>query len=338
MPECGSQIILCDLPIRYDTYKGCSHACEYCFVKRKSDIAHIEPGESEKSLLDFINGQRMFLTRWCDWNIPLHWGGMSDPFQPVERTQQRSLRALQVFAKTKYPFVVSTKSALLTEEPYISLLKECRCVVQFSASCPEMDDAERGAATFRQRVEAARKISQIGKRVIIRVQPYLPSLFSSVCKSLDLFHDAGVYGVVFESMKYTSQKKGTIKIGNDFVYPSDLLKKHFEVFKKKLHQMGMRFYSGENRLRSMGDNLCCCGIEDLDGFRPNTANLNHFLYDKAGYVFTDRMKEKDTADVFRVIHQTTIEIRALKGRSYEDLMRMHQRKNYVKALVPDGTL
>ncbi len=31
MPECGSQVILCDLPVRMDTYKGCSHNCKYCF-------------------------------------------------------------------------------------------------------------------------------------------------------------------------------------------------------------------------------------------------------------------------------------------------------------------
>ena len=24
MPSCGSQIFLCDVPIRFDTYKGCS--------------------------------------------------------------------------------------------------------------------------------------------------------------------------------------------------------------------------------------------------------------------------------------------------------------------------
>lgn len=38
MPEYGSQIVLCDLPIRFDTYKGCSHNCKYCFVQRKKDM------------------------------------------------------------------------------------------------------------------------------------------------------------------------------------------------------------------------------------------------------------------------------------------------------------
>ncbi len=86
MPKCGSQCYLCDLPIRFDTYEGCSHACEYCFVKRKNTISNIKDGEGPEALLKFIKGQRNAETSWCDWNIPLHWGGMSDPFQPVEKT------------------------------------------------------------------------------------------------------------------------------------------------------------------------------------------------------------------------------------------------------------
>mgnify|MGYP006943519378 CR=1 FL=1 len=73
MPDCGSQIVLCDLPIRFDTYKGCSHNCKYCFVQRKKDISDIEKGETTKALINFISGQRSQDTSWCNWNIPLHW-------------------------------------------------------------------------------------------------------------------------------------------------------------------------------------------------------------------------------------------------------------------------
>lgn len=33
--KCGSQIILCNLPVRFDTYRGCSHGCRYCFAQKK---------------------------------------------------------------------------------------------------------------------------------------------------------------------------------------------------------------------------------------------------------------------------------------------------------------
>ena len=47
MPDCGSQIVLCDVPIRFDTYKGCSHGCKYCFVYRKYNISKIKKAEGK---------------------------------------------------------------------------------------------------------------------------------------------------------------------------------------------------------------------------------------------------------------------------------------------------
>lgn len=36
--------------------------------------------------------------------------------------------------------------------------------------------------------------------------------------------------------------------------------------------------NGENRLRGMGDGLCCCGVEGVPGFVGNTFNYNHFIF------------------------------------------------------------
>ena len=92
--KCGSQIILCNLPVRFDTYRGCSHGCRYCFAQKKNDISHIERDESVDGLRSFIEGKRGNETEWCDWNIPIHWGGMSDPFQPVEKQIHASAKEL----------------------------------------------------------------------------------------------------------------------------------------------------------------------------------------------------------------------------------------------------
>lgn len=141
--------------------------------------------------------------------------------------------------------------------------------------------------------------------------------------------------MIFESMKYSKKVEGTIKKGGDSVYPTSLLKTHFECFKREIHKRGMRFYSGENRLRQISDDLCCCGIDGLEGFQPNKANLNHFLYDKQGYLFTEGQKTKDASNTFSCLHQTTMQNKNMKGKTYEELMKMHQRKQYVCFLVPD---
>ena len=92
----------------------------------------------------FIEGKRGRKTAWCDWNIPIHWGGMSDPFQPIEKNIRASYECLKLLAETKYPFVVSTKGKLVVDPEYLDLLAQCNCVVQVSMVCSKYDPLEPG--------------------------------------------------------------------------------------------------------------------------------------------------------------------------------------------------
>lgn len=51
MPKSGSQVVICNLPIRFDTYSGCSHNCKYCFTYRKYDISTIKKNEGAKAIV-----------------------------------------------------------------------------------------------------------------------------------------------------------------------------------------------------------------------------------------------------------------------------------------------
>lgn len=159
--KCGSQIILCNLPVRFDTYRGCSHGCRYCFAQKKNDISHIERDESVDGLRSFIEGKRGNETEWCDWNIPIHWGGMSDPFQPVEKQIRASYECLKLLAETKYPFVVSTKGRLIADPEYLDLLAQCNCVLQISMVCSKYDRLERGTPSYEERLAILKTVSAI---------------------------------------------------------------------------------------------------------------------------------------------------------------------------------
>lgn len=53
--KCGSQIVLCNLPIRFDTYVGCSHGCRYCFVQKKNgQLEAVKKGGTVESLKAFV--------------------------------------------------------------------------------------------------------------------------------------------------------------------------------------------------------------------------------------------------------------------------------------------
>lgn len=334
MPRCGSQITICDLPIRFDTYKGCSHICRYCFVQLKYDITNIERGEGPKSLRRFIDGQRNGETKWCDWNIPIHWGGISDPFQPVERKHRLSYEALKVFAETGYPFVVSTKAVLLAEPEYLELLKQCNCVVQVSLVSPKYDKLEIGAPGYAQRLDMIRTIAPHVKRVIVRVQPYMTDLLRDVLMALPTYKTAGVYGLTIEGMKYKRKIAGLVKVGGDYCYPVSVLKKHFEYIKAECHHNGLAFYSAENRLRKLGDSLCCCGVDGVEGFKANTYNLNHYLFDRDQFVPTVKMLEDGTSMCMKAISQDTVGNNAFKKLSLQYMMNeMARDKGCVSQLM-----
>lgn len=271
--RCGSQVLLCEYPVSLDTYRNCTHACKYCFAQSKASFIDPEPMHCATSLRNFIAGKRTATTNWCDFPIPLHWGGMSDPFQPAEAEHKASLECLKVFAETGYPFIVSTKGRLVADEPYISLLERCNAVVQISMVCPDYDPLEPGAPTFEERLEMARKLSGRVKRVIARAQPYIVTARKSLVESIPAMAEAGIYGLTVEGMKFKRKKPGTVKVRGDWCYPQERLEQDYITIRDACRKNGMAFFCAENRLRSMGDSTSCCGCGDLEGFAGNKYNL-----------------------------------------------------------------
>lgn len=313
--QCGTQVILCNLPIRFDTYRGCSHGCRYCFAQKKTDITNIQKSETVKGLMSFVSGERTKDTSWCDWNIPIHWGGMSDPFQPIEKEIRSSYECLKLFKETQYPFVVSTKGRLVADPEYLELLEHCNCVVQVSMVCSRYDRLEQGCPSYEERLQIARTLSDRVKRVIVRIQPYMPEVFKDVMANIPRLADAGVYGIVVEGMKFSKAKKGMVKIGGDFCYPLPLLRQHFERIRDEAHRNGIKFYSGENRLRAMGDSMTCCGIDGLEGFKGNDYNLCMMMNGKNPEP-TATMKKIGTATCFQSLHQEAGNNRKVKKMSF----------------------
>ncbi len=334
MPRCGSQIILCDLPVRFDTYVGCSHACKYCFVTRKADITQITTGESAAVLQRWIDGKRTAETKWCNWDLPLHWGGMSDPFQPIEAKHKVSLDCLKVFAESKYPFVVSTKGTPILAKPeYLKLLKECKAVVQVSLISPKLDHLEPGAPSFEKRLADLSKISRAALRTIIRIQPYIREAKADIIANLKRYAAAGVYGITIEGIKYFQRRPGLVKSGADYVYPVNTLRQDYEQIRAACREAGLHFFCAENRLRGMGEDLCCCGIAGLDDFKPMTANLVHFVRD-GEMKFTDHMA-KSCSTCFKALSQDTVASGVFQRASFSEIMTIFSKDSTVLNLLKD---
>ena len=315
MPECGSQVWLCDLPVRFDTYKGCSHGCRYCFAQRKADITKISRGEGVEALKNFCEGNRNAVTSWCDWKIPLHWGGMSDPFQPCEAKYRNTYECLKYLAKSQYPFIVSTKGRLVAADEYLDLLARCNCVVQVSAVCSAYDKLERGCPSYEERVKIINKVSKRVKRTIVRIQPYMHEVYEQVFHNMERLAEAGAYGVIVEGMKFASKKKGLVKVAGDFCYPYEVIKDDFVRLKEEAHRVGLKCYAGENRIRELGDSLTCCGVDGLDGFKPNHFNMNHLMRGEKVEP-TIQQAAEGTGTCFKAVNQKAGTNKKTTGQSF----------------------
>ena len=319
--SCGSQCMTCDYPIHFDTYKGCSHACKYCFVKQKYSISTIEPIHTTKSLKNFIEGKRNFETKWCDWDIPLHWGGNSDPFQECEKIHKSSLECLEIFAETSYPVIISTKNpVLLTEEPYITLLRKSNVVLQVSMACSKYDKLESGAPNYEERLKAVSTLSGDVKRIVARVRPYFPDCHKDILREISRYKEAGIYSISISGFYSSKKQKGMTRYGNSYQFPNEFLYPRYMEIKSECHKHGIEFLCSECGLDHIGDNLNCCGCNGLEDFKPNTFNVSHLAYDEVKPEATAAMKEKDTYQPFKAIGQSQAWALKCKNKSFEELM------------------
>lgn len=327
MPKCGWQVINCDLPIRIDSYAGCGFGCKYCneLIRRRRKSQEVVPFESVRAVKDFMAGKRTYMTSWCDWNIPLHWGGISDPFQPCELRYRRSYEILRAFKDFNYPVVISTKSNMLLRSEYKELLGS-NVVLQVSLVSPKYHVWEQ-APSFRDRLAMIMKLAGSVGRVIVRVQPYVPDVKDDVISYLSVYAASGVHGITIEGLQWPKYGYGMTEwLGNAVGFPAELLEEHYLEIAEACYDAGLAFYCAENRLRYLGDHPTCCGCDGMEGLQVNTVNANYLEWD-----FTEKMEEPGTGAVFRSLCQTTDGARKYRYMSYKQALLSILNVNEVAA-------
>lgn len=215
--------------------------------------------------------------------------------------------------------IISTKGILITEEPYISILRECNAVVQISMVCSSYDRMEPGAPTFEQRLGMIRALATACRRVIVRAQPYMTQVRDEFLGNIPRFAEAGAHGVTVEGMKFNKAKPGLVKVRGDFCYREDVLESHYARIRDACHANGLSFYCAENRLRPMGDSYACCGCGDLQGFEENPYNAVSIINGREVEP-TEKMKQVGTARCFQSLMQYPGASKAIAGESFASMM------------------
>jgi DNA repair photolyase len=172
MPEMG---------IRYtvNCYRGCVHACTYCFARRYHEFLGYGAGtDFETKIVAKINAPEILreeLKRTKQKISHLEFSFATDPYLPLEANYELTRRCLIVCRDFRMPVGVITKSPLITRD--LDVLTELDASVFFSIPFPTVEKSkpfELYTAIPEVRFKAMKTLTDAGIKVGIGIAPVIP--------------------------------------------------------------------------------------------------------------------------------------------------------------------
>ena len=179
------------LPFRFTVngYRGCSHACRYCFARPTHEYLDFDSGADfdtqvvvKTNVVDVLR-REVARRSWTREAVAL--GTNTDPYQRAEGRYALMPGIIGALADSATPFSILTKGTLLRRD--LALIGDARRAVDVSVAVslavgdPDLHaDVEPGTPTPRARLELIRAIRDVGLECHVMVAPILPMLTDSV--------------------------------------------------------------------------------------------------------------------------------------------------------------
>lgn len=170
-------------------YRGCSHACTYCFARGTHEYLDLDAGRDfDSQIVVKVNVADVLqreLARGTWRREPVALGTNTDPYQRAEGRYRLMPGIVSALAASGTSFSVLTKGTLLRRD--LPLLAEARRVVpvhlSMSIAMPDerlRQTLEPGAPTFQARLDTVRAATDAGFAVTVFLMPIVPHLTDSV--------------------------------------------------------------------------------------------------------------------------------------------------------------
>lgn len=166
-------------------YRGCSHACVYCFARPTHTYLDMDAGRDfETKIVVKVNAaevlrRELAAPRWKGEHIAMGTG--TDPYQRAEGRYRLMRAIIEALIDYRNPFSILTKGTLITRD--LDLLVEARRVADVSAafSIGTLDEdvwreTEPGTPSPRARIEALRMLVDAGIPTGVLMAPILPGI------------------------------------------------------------------------------------------------------------------------------------------------------------------
>ena len=193
-------------------YRGCSHACVYCFARGTHTYLDLDAGRDFDSQIvvkvNVVETLEKELRRgsWAHETVAL--GTNTDPYQRAEGRYRLMPGIVHALADSGTPFSVLTKGTLIRRDIPVLVEAAARVPVDVQMSIAMFDETlreaiEPGAPSTQARLDTVRALSDAGFRVGVFLMPILPHLTDSVTAvddALRRIKDAGADHVIYGAL------------------------------------------------------------------------------------------------------------------------------------------
>ena len=175
------------MPFRFtiNAYRGCAHACTYCFARPTHEFLGMNAGEDfERRIVVKVTAAEKLARelrepRWGGDHIAM--GTNTDPYQPAEGRYRLTRSIVEVLGEARNEFSILTKSPMIVRDLDVLVAAAARTHVRCNLSIGTLDDdvwraSEPGTPPPARRLEAVRKLNDAGIPCGVLVAPVLPGI------------------------------------------------------------------------------------------------------------------------------------------------------------------
>lgn len=163
-------------------YRGCTHACQYCFARRYQTQLEMDAGDQFSSYIFVKRNIATVLARELAKRRGepelVAIGTATDPYQPIEGQYRLTRACLELFEAADTPVSIVTKGPLVVRDADILSRMSGRGRATVYVSVPTVDPAwealEPGTAPPLQRLRAVRHLLDAGVRAGVLMSPLVP--------------------------------------------------------------------------------------------------------------------------------------------------------------------
>ncbi len=195
------------MPFRHtiNAYRGCSHACVYCFARPTHDYLGLGIGtDFERKIVVKVNAVERLRAelrspKWSGSHIAM--GTNTDPYQHAEGKYHLTRGIVETLSAARNPFSILTKSTLILRDAATLAAAAARTEVAVSFSIGTLSRdvwklTEPGTPPPDRRVEALRRLSGMGISCGVLVAPVLPGLSDGEAQLREVVEACAAAGAV----------------------------------------------------------------------------------------------------------------------------------------------